>query len=63
MEQIAIFYDADDFCKAYEEYCRNKLLMNKEEVVPKTKMALSEMSPNNQDSLRSIRLSLPKIQN
>lgn len=43
MEQIAIFCDADDFCKAYEEYCRNKLLMNKEEVVPKTKMALSEI--------------------
>ena len=43
MEQIAIFCDADDFCKVYEEYCRNKLLMNKEEVVPKTKMALSEI--------------------
>ena len=22
MEQIAIFCDVDDFCKAYEEYCR-----------------------------------------
>ena len=42
-EQVAIFCDADDFCKAYEEYCRNKLLMDKEEVVPKTKMALSEI--------------------
>ncbi len=26
-EQVAIFCDADDFCKAYEEYCRNKLLI------------------------------------
>ena len=43
MEQIAIFCDADDFCKAYEEYCRNKLLMDKEEVVPKTRMSLSEI--------------------
>lgn len=43
MEQIAIFCDTDDFCKAYEEYCRNKLLMDKEEVVPRTKMALSEI--------------------
>ncbi|MDE5771463.1 MAG: IS982 family transposase [Ruminococcus sp.] len=42
-EQVAIFCDADDFCKAYEKYCRNKLLMDKEEVVPKTKMALSEI--------------------
>ena len=25
---------SDDFCKAYEEYCKNKLLMDKEEVVP-----------------------------
>ena len=43
MEQIAIFCDADDFCKAYEEYCRNKLLIDKEEVVPRTKMSLSEI--------------------
>ena len=43
MEQIAIFCDADDFCKEYEEYCKNKLLMDKEEVVPQTKMALSEI--------------------
>ncbi len=43
MEQIAIFCDTDDFCKAYEEYCRNKLLMDKDEVVPKTKMSLSEI--------------------
>ncbi len=43
MEQIAIFYDTDDFCKAYEEYCRNKLLMDKEEVVPRTRMSLSEI--------------------
>ena len=43
MEQIAIFCDADDFCKAYEEYCKNKLLMDKEEVVPRTRMSLSEI--------------------
>ena len=43
MEQIAIFCDADDFCKAYEEYCRNKLLMNKKAVVPETRMLLSEI--------------------
>ncbi len=43
MEQIAIFCDTDDFCKAYEEYCRNKLLMDKEEVVPRTRMSLSEI--------------------
>ena len=43
MEQIAIFCDADDFCSAYEEYCRNKLLMDKEEVVPRTRMPLSEI--------------------
>ena len=34
MEQIAIFCEADDFCKVYEEYCKDKLLMDKEEVVP-----------------------------
>ena len=43
MEQIAIFCDTNDFCKAYEEYCRNKLLMDKEEVIPRTRMSLSEI--------------------
>ena len=43
MEQIAIFCDIDDFYKAYEEYCRNKLLMDKEEVVPRTRISLSEI--------------------
>ena len=43
MEQIAIFCDTDYFCRAYEEYCRNKLLMDKEEVVPRTRMSLSEI--------------------
>ena len=43
MEQIVIFCDTDDFCKAYEEYCRNKLLMDKEEVIPRTRMSLSEI--------------------
>lgn len=41
MEQIAIFCDVDDFCRDYEEYCKHSLLMDKNEVVPKTKMALS----------------------
>ena len=43
MEQIAIFCDTDDFCKAYEEYCRNKLLMDKEEVVPRPRISLNEI--------------------
>ena len=43
MEQIAIFCDTDDFCKAYEEYCTHSLLMDRNEVVPKTKMALREI--------------------
>ena len=42
-EQVAIFCDIDDFCKDYEEYCTHYLLMDKNEVVPKTKMALSEI--------------------
>ena len=37
------FCDTDDFCKAYEKYCKNKLLMDKEEVVPRTKTSLSEI--------------------
>lgn len=43
MEQIAIFCDIDDFCKAYEEYCTHSLLMDKNEVIPRTKMELSEI--------------------
>ena len=43
MEQIAIFCDADDFYKAYEEYCRNKPLMDKGKVIPQTKMLLNEI--------------------
>ena len=43
MEQIAIFCDVDDFCKDYEEYCMHSLLMDKNEVVPKTRMSLSEI--------------------
>lgn len=42
-EQVAIFCDVDDFCKYYEEYCIHSLLMDKNEVVPKMKMALSEI--------------------
>ena len=42
-EQIAIFCDIDDFCKAYEEYCTHSLLMDKKEVIPKTRMSLSEI--------------------
>ncbi len=43
MEQIAIFCDIDDFCKVYEEYCTHSLLMDKNEVIPRTKMELSEI--------------------
>ena len=42
-KQIAIFCDVDDFCKDYEEYCTHSLLMDKNEVVPKTRMSLSEI--------------------
>lgn len=42
-EQVAIFCDADDFCNDYEKYCIHSLLMDKKDVVPKTKMALSEI--------------------
>ena len=40
---IPIFCDVDDFCKGYEEYCTQHLLMNKDQVIPKTSMALSEI--------------------
>lgn len=42
-ELLAIFCDVDDFCKAYEEYCEKHLLMNKNQIVPKTSMYLSEI--------------------
>ncbi len=29
MEQVAIFCNIDDFCKAYEEYCMYPLMMEK----------------------------------
>ena len=43
MEQVAIFCDVDDFCKAYEEYCMHSLMMEKQRIIPKTRMALSEI--------------------
>ena len=43
MEQVAIFCDVDDFCKAYEEYCMHSLMMEKKKVIPRTRMALSEI--------------------
>ena len=43
MEQVAIFCDVDDFCKAYEEYCMHSLMMEKTKIVPRTRMALSEI--------------------
>ena len=43
MEQVAIFCDVDDFCKAYEEYCMHSLMMEKKKITPGTKMALSEI--------------------
>ena len=43
MEQVAIFCDVDDFCKAYEEYCMHSLMIEKKKVIPRTRMALSEI--------------------
>ena len=43
MEQVAIFCDIDDFCKAYEEYCMHSLMMEKQKIIPRTRMALSEI--------------------
>lgn len=40
---IAIFCDIDDFCKEYEIYCTTHLLMDKDHVVPRTSMSLSEI--------------------
>lgn len=40
---IPIFCDVDDFCIGYEEYCTRHLLMDKNQVIPKTSMALSEI--------------------
>ena len=40
---IAIFCDIDDFCKEYEKYCINHLLLDKNTVIPKTSMSLSEI--------------------
>ncbi len=40
---ISIFCDVNDFCKGYEEYCKTHLLMDKDHIVPKTSMALSEI--------------------
>ena len=43
MEQVAVFCDIDDFCKAYEEYCMHSLMMEKQRIIPRTRMALSEI--------------------
>ena len=40
---IPIFCDIDDFCKEYEAYCTQHLLMDKQQIIPKTSMALSEI--------------------
>ena len=40
---IAIFCDIDDFCKEYESYCTTHLLMDKDHVIPRTSMSLSEI--------------------
>ena len=42
-ELLAIFCDADDFCKDYESYCQHHLLMDKDKITPKTSMSLSEI--------------------
>ena len=44
VEQLtAIFCDIDDFCKAYENYCKTHLLTNETHKIPKTSMHLSEI--------------------
>ena len=43
MEQVAIFCDVDDFCKEYEEYCMHSLMMEEHKIIPRTRMALSEI--------------------
>lgn len=40
---IPIFCDVDDFCKGYEKYCTQHLLMDKAQIAPKTSMAMSEI--------------------
>ncbi len=42
-QQIAVFCETDDFCKAYEEYCHHSLLMTKGEILPQSRMSLSEI--------------------
>ena len=42
-ELLAIFCDTDDFCKEYEEYCTHHLLLSREEIIPQTRMYLSEI--------------------
>ena len=42
-ELLAIFCDTDDFCKEYEEYCTHHLLVSREEIIPQTRMYLSEI--------------------
>ncbi|MGN1411502.1 MAG: IS982 family transposase, partial [Oscillospiraceae bacterium] len=43
IELIPIFCDIDDFCKDYEEYCTKSLLMDKNTIIPKTTLSLSEI--------------------
>ena len=38
---IPIFCDIDDFCKEYEAYCTQHLLMDKQQIIPKTSMSLA----------------------
>ena len=40
---LPIFCDVDDFCNEYEAYCCNHLLMDRDQIIPKTSMALSEI--------------------
>lgn len=40
---IPIFCDVDDFCKDYEVYCTQHLLMDKSQIIPKTSMSMSEI--------------------
>ena len=40
---IAIFCDIEDFCKEYETYFTTHLLMDRNHVVPRTSISLSEI--------------------
>ena len=42
-ELLPIFCDVDDFCIEYEKYCKTHLLMETDQIMPKTSLSLSEI--------------------